>query len=86
MSAAKQQQSLTMGGNGGGSMGHYGAASASAYSGNANKAGGDLASHKMINDTIGRSMQNIKFVLHSLSEACVKATSNSGSRQSRIMS
>jgi len=39
----------------------------------------------MVNDTIGRALQNIKFVLHSLSEACVKAASTQGSRESQVL-
>ena len=53
--------------------------SASAYNQYANQSktsGADQAALKMVNDTIGRSMQNIKFMLHSLSEACLKATSS----------
>jgi len=62
VNAAKQQQGLT----GSGGYGAGGTAYKSA----------DQAGLKMVNDTIVRSMQNIKFILHALSEACLKATSS----------
>lgn len=44
--------------------------------GHGSKSGADQAALKMLNDTISRALQNIKFTLHSLSEACIKATSS----------
>ncbi len=59
------------------SMGtNYGGASSNYAGSSQSKSAADQSNLKNINDTISRALQNIKFILHSLNEACVKATSS----------